>query len=397
MICVCDLAVEAQIYRECLHVYPFVLGAQPVRPIDLASFYAAIANEGMRPTPHVVGSIERDGQVIYRHQQTASPIESIDKPAFYQLKTMLQGVLSRGTANAARGFGPLCGRQNGNFRTMRMMLFVGFTNDVTVAVWVGYDNADGKRRTLGAGATGGTVAVPIFKPIIQAVWADVVRETELAPPSADAAPKLTCRSTGRRTALSECFRVDADGKAINTRYAPLSGKGLEQDTKTNPSAQSKRDGETEKTLAPTQFYRAQPGKNFRTIKQPSGRIAGDVAPSTLPPKLDLERLRAAEVIKAADERIRKLNADLPGVLGGISPAGGLVANCLPGLLTFIVAGSFLGAQRAEQPPPLFLARRPAGLPPAAHANLCIWLNHVEQWFACPVSGGQNDYSPLDKI
>ena len=49
----CDLAVEAQIYRECVRYYPFVLGAQPVRPIDLAAFYAAIANEGLRPAPYV--------------------------------------------------------------------------------------------------------------------------------------------------------------------------------------------------------------------------------------------------------------------------------------------------------------------------------------------------------
>jgi penicillin-binding protein 1A len=48
---ICDLAVEAQIYRECLRFYPIVLGAQPVRPIDLAAFYAAIANEGLRPRP----------------------------------------------------------------------------------------------------------------------------------------------------------------------------------------------------------------------------------------------------------------------------------------------------------------------------------------------------------
>ncbi len=48
--------------------------------------------------------------------------------------------------------------------------FVGFTNDVTVAVWVGYDNADGQRRTLGRGQTGAKVALPIFEQIIQAVW-----------------------------------------------------------------------------------------------------------------------------------------------------------------------------------------------------------------------------------
>jgi penicillin-binding protein 1A len=47
----CQLALEARIYSECLHLYPFVLGAEPVRPVDLAAFYAAIANEGSRPSP----------------------------------------------------------------------------------------------------------------------------------------------------------------------------------------------------------------------------------------------------------------------------------------------------------------------------------------------------------
>src|ERR1700704_1506702 len=57
----CSLALEAGIYRECVHYYPFVLGAQPVRPIDLAAFYATIANEGARPAPHVIESVEKAG------------------------------------------------------------------------------------------------------------------------------------------------------------------------------------------------------------------------------------------------------------------------------------------------------------------------------------------------
>src|SRR6516164_4961886 len=63
----CNLALEAQIYRDCVHYYPFVLGAQPVRPVDLAAFYAAIANEGLHPTPYVIDSIQRNSLVIYRH------------------------------------------------------------------------------------------------------------------------------------------------------------------------------------------------------------------------------------------------------------------------------------------------------------------------------------------
>ncbi|HEY6670128.1 MAG TPA: transglycosylase domain-containing protein, partial [Methyloceanibacter sp.] len=72
----CKLALEAQIYRECLRYYPFVLGAQPVRPIDLAAFYATIANEGLHPAPHVIDSIERNGAVIYRHDVKSSVMVS---------------------------------------------------------------------------------------------------------------------------------------------------------------------------------------------------------------------------------------------------------------------------------------------------------------------------------
>ena len=109
----CNLAMEAQIYRECVRYYPFVLGAQPARPIDLATFYAAIANEGLRRAPYVVDSIERDGQVVYRHQQTAAPIHLVDRAAFYQLKTMLQGVLARGTARAIAGLAPYVAGKTG--------------------------------------------------------------------------------------------------------------------------------------------------------------------------------------------------------------------------------------------------------------------------------------------
>jgi penicillin-binding protein 1A len=224
----CDLAVEAKIYRECLRYYPFVLGAQPVRPIDLTAFYASIANEGVRPAPHVVDSIERDGQTIYRHDEApAVTINSVDRAAFYQLKTMLQGVLARGTARAIAGLAPYVAGKTGTTDDENDAWFVGFTNDVTVAVWIGYDNADGKRRTLGGGATGGHVAVPIFEPVIEAAWANVAPRTALAPPSPEAKRQLACTAvdldsgkiqSGRRKAVSECFRVDAKGRILDTQY-----------------------------------------------------------------------------------------------------------------------------------------------------------------------------------
>jgi penicillin-binding protein 1A len=232
----CDLAVEAQIYRECLQYYPFVLGAQPVRPVDLAAFYASIANEGLRPVPHVVESIERNGAVVYRHDPKSSmTIKSVDRAAFYQLKTMLQGVLARGTARAIAGLSPYVAGKTGTSDEENDAWFVGFTNDVTVAVWIGYDNADGKRRTLGGAATGGHVAVPIFEPVIQAVWAHAAAKAALAPPSPEAKRQLACQSidpepgeagSGRGKAFSECFRVDRKGKIIDTEYRLMSQEGI---------------------------------------------------------------------------------------------------------------------------------------------------------------------------
>jgi membrane peptidoglycan carboxypeptidase len=108
---------------------------------------------------------------------------------------------------------------------------VGFTNDVTVAVWLGYDNSDGKRRTLGGGATGGHVAVPIFEPVIQAVWAHVAPKTALAPPSPEAKRQLACKSIdldsgemqGRSVRpITECFRIDRSGQIIDTQYRLVS-------------------------------------------------------------------------------------------------------------------------------------------------------------------------------
>jgi membrane carboxypeptidase/penicillin-binding protein len=231
----CRLAMEAQIYHECVRYYPFVLGAQPVRPVDLAAFYAAIANEGLRPIPHVIESIERNGLVIYRHDpKSAARIGSVDRVALYQLKTMMQGVLARGTARSIAYMSPYVAGKTGTSDNENDAWFIGFTNEVTVAVWLGYDNADGKRRTLGGGATGGHVAVPIFEPVMQAVWAQFAPKTALAPPSPEAKRYIACRAAAvemmpGQAAVSrgatECFRLDGHGQMVDTQYQLVSRDG----------------------------------------------------------------------------------------------------------------------------------------------------------------------------
>jgi penicillin-binding protein 1A len=230
---ICGLALEAQIYRECVPYYPFVLGAQPVRPIDLAPFYAAIATEGARPSPYAIETIEHNGLVVYRHEAVASrAIASADRVSFYQLKTMLQGVVARGTAHSIASLAPFVAGKTGTTEGENDAWFMGFTNDVTVAVWVGYDNADGKRRTLGAGQTGASVAIPIFEPIIQAVWARYAPKTPLNPPSAEARRDMVVRpinlasgepiAGGNAKSFVEYFRRDRRGEPYDTQFQLVS-------------------------------------------------------------------------------------------------------------------------------------------------------------------------------
>ncbi|MDQ4136734.1 MAG: penicillin-binding transpeptidase domain-containing protein, partial [Pseudomonadota bacterium] len=224
---VCDLALEAQLYADCERYYPFVLGAQPVRILDLAAFYAAIANEGARPSPYAIEAIEEGGLTVYRRKPSAPiPLGSADRAAFFQLKTMLQGVLQRGTAQPIRRFAPYVAGKTGTSDNENDAWFVGFTNDVTVAVWVGYDNAQG-RRTLGRGQTGGKVAVPIFERIIEAAWATHAPRTALAPPSPEASRQLVALPidlhSGDRLAAGsggfrEWFRLDRMGRLGDTQF-----------------------------------------------------------------------------------------------------------------------------------------------------------------------------------
>lgn len=186
---ICAVAKEGQLYPVCERYYPFILGAQPVRPLDMAVFYASIANEGFRPTPHVIESIEHDSQTVYRMQPSLTPLAGVDRPAAFQLRTILQGVLARGTARSIAHLSPFVAGKTGTSDDENDAWFVGFSNDVTIAVWVGYDNNRGK-RTLGGGQTGGKVAVPIFEPIMQAVWQHHAPKTAMRGPSPEAAKQL---------------------------------------------------------------------------------------------------------------------------------------------------------------------------------------------------------------
>ena len=237
---VCATAVAMKIYAHCLHYYPFVLGAQPVQMINLAGFYAAIAQEGARPQPHGIDSIEANGRTVYQYpeDQTSPLVDAADRASFYQLKTMLQGVVARGTARAIASLSPYVAGKTGTTEDAVDGWFIGFTNDVTVAVWVGYDNADRKRRSLGSSETGASVALPIFQPIIEAIWArKIAPKAPLSGPSSEAQRRLVDVAidyqSGDRVRGShgfvEHFRLGPDDQVHDTQYQIVSGRSSDDE------------------------------------------------------------------------------------------------------------------------------------------------------------------------
>jgi penicillin-binding protein 1A len=168
------------------------LGAGEVTAYHLTAAYAAFVNGGRRVDPYLIEYVQdRDGETIYRADQRrcrdcgrafsgqASPYldprgtQVIDPITAYQISSMLEGVIQRGTAASARGLGRWVGGKTGTTNEYRSAWFVGFTTDIVVGVYIGFDD----NRSLGSGEAGASAAVPIFVDFME----DALRERPARP------------------------------------------------------------------------------------------------------------------------------------------------------------------------------------------------------------------------
>jgi penicillin-binding protein 1A len=86
----------------------------------------------------------------------------------YQITSMMEGVVQRGTATVVREVGKPIAGKTGTTNDEKDAWFVGFSPDLAVGVYIGYD----KPRHLGRGATGGHLAAPIVKDFLKVALAD---------------------------------------------------------------------------------------------------------------------------------------------------------------------------------------------------------------------------------
>jgi penicillin-binding protein 1A len=162
-----------------LPVLANALGSTESTLVRMATAYSTFVNGGKRVVPALVDRIQdRTGKTIYRHDKRvcegcnseawtgqdepliASDADNIlDPRTAYQITHILEGVIERGTAMVARDVGvPLAGK-TGTTNDYKDAWFVGFSPNMTVGVYIGFDQP----ANLGHGETGGHNAAPIFR------------------------------------------------------------------------------------------------------------------------------------------------------------------------------------------------------------------------------------------
>jgi membrane carboxypeptidase/penicillin-binding protein len=187
---ICKLAIEAQVYPKCERYYPFVLGAQPVRPIDLAAFYAAIANEGKRPTPHVIEQITQDGREVYKANESFTPLARSIRRRCSSSARCCRAWWRRGTAARLSSLSAFIGGKTGTSDDFNDAWFAGFSNDVTDRGLGRLRQRQGQAHAWPSARPVGKVALPIFESIMKAAWATYAPQTPLPRPSPEAARRL---------------------------------------------------------------------------------------------------------------------------------------------------------------------------------------------------------------
>ena len=159
---ICDLTERFGLYDQALRDYSFILGSQETNLLSLVKSYGEIANGGYSITPGVIDQIIQPGnQITVLKNRPGAKISGVDDVSLFQLRSMLQGVVDRGTANRLKRFSGVLAGKTGTTNDSKDGWFIGFTSRLIIGVWVGYDIPE----SLGAQTTGAVAALPIFERI----------------------------------------------------------------------------------------------------------------------------------------------------------------------------------------------------------------------------------------
>ena len=153
------------------------LGSAEATLLELTSAYAVFPNRGIRMRPYqIVRILDRDGNVLEEHRPESH--DAIRADTAYVMLNILRGVVQRGTGIRAAGLNwPLAGK-TGTVDDFTDAWFIGFDPNITVGVWVGYN----EKRTMGEEEEGAAVALPIWIEIMRAYIGDRTVPVAFTPP-----------------------------------------------------------------------------------------------------------------------------------------------------------------------------------------------------------------------
>ena len=178
--------------------YSMALGAGETTLLRHTAAYAMLVNGGKRVTPTFIDRVQdRNGATIFRADQRSCrdcsdvewgrqsvPIipdtreQVADPGSAFQIVTMLQGVVERGTGKAVQAVGKPIAGKTGTTNDWRDAWFVGFTPDLVAGVYIGFDDPD----SLGDDETGGHIAAPVFRDFMIAALKDAPATAFRTPP-----------------------------------------------------------------------------------------------------------------------------------------------------------------------------------------------------------------------
>jgi penicillin-binding protein 1A len=184
-----EYAKRFGVYDDLPNYLSYALGAGETTVMRMVTAYSMFANGGKRVKPTLIDRIQdRYGHTIYRHDQREcrgcdAPggwkdqpepklidrrEQVLDSMTAYQITSMMESVVQRGTATVVRDVGKPIAGKTGTTNDEKDAWFIGFSPDLVVGVYVGYD----KPRNLGRGATGGHLAAPIARDFLKMALAD---------------------------------------------------------------------------------------------------------------------------------------------------------------------------------------------------------------------------------
>jgi penicillin-binding protein 1A len=178
-----EMAERVGIYKSMPPVLAMALGAGETTLTRMVTAFAMFANGGKRVKATLIDRIQdRYGHTVFRHDKRecigckAEKWQNQPEPEFlddreqiideftaYQITSMMEGVVQRGTAKELKKLGKPVAGKTGTTNDARDAWFIGYTPDLVVGVYVGYD----KPKPMGKGATGGHLAAPIVRHFMQ--------------------------------------------------------------------------------------------------------------------------------------------------------------------------------------------------------------------------------------